>query len=357
MSVALRSVARPEKHMALKIQQARPNRFTIRVGTMLLALGSLAGAAESRPANPAFAIPSPVRTVMENYCTSCHEDGTSKGDVRLDNLESLALDARLELLNRVHEQVYLGEMPPKKKDQPTEAERNLLVGWVAKELQAHNASKLEDKLRMPEYGNVVDHEKLFSGKYKDLPGFTPDRRWLISEFIFDAKFNKLLDVTPSRDIDGKRYPVIGDNNRNGVNLTNPFLLPTHSGVRYYDTTSLDGGHFLTMITNAKEASGRLLWLTQRKNYIPAIAKIMAAEWEHEKILAAREAYLIANVEPLLRELYQGKHEAMLPRFVPSKPEPAPEAPCSIRRSPPMRSWTRSTRPCCGTRRMARRTRR
>ena len=83
-----------------------------------------------------------------------------------------------------------------------------------------------------------NHAKLFSGSYKDLPGFTPDRRWLISEFIFDAKFNKLLDYNAQRDIDGKRQMVIGDNNRNGVrvNLTNPFLLPNHSGVRYYDTT-------------------------------------------------------------------------------------------------------------------------
>ena len=39
---------------------------------------------------------------------------------------------------------------------------------------------------------MVDHEKWFSGRYKDLPGFTPDRRWLISEFIFDAKFDRLL---------------------------------------------------------------------------------------------------------------------------------------------------------------------
>jgi hypothetical protein len=60
-----------------------------------------------------------------------------------DNLESLTLDARLDLLNRVLEQIFIGEMPPKKKKQPAEAERNLLVEWLPKELQAHGASKLE----------------------------------------------------------------------------------------------------------------------------------------------------------------------------------------------------------------------
>ena len=36
---------------------------------------------------------------------------------------------------------------------------------------------------------------------------------------------------------------------------------------------------------------------------------MGPQWEHEKILAERESYLIANIEPLLRELYQGAARA------------------------------------------------
>ena len=274
------------------------------------------------PKDP-FRVSERVLPLLQTYCCSCHNADAQNGEVRLDNLESLTLDARLTLLNRAHEQIFIGEMPPKDEVQPSEAERELLTDWIGKELRAHGVSKLEDKLRMPEYGNVVDHEKLFSGKYKDLPGFTPDRRWLISEFIFDAKFNRLLDYRGQRDIDKKRYTVIGDNGRNGVraNLTNPFLLPTHSGVRYYDTTTLDGGHLLTMITNAREASRYLLSLAEKKNYLPAVTAIMAAEWEHKKILAARQSYLTANIEQLLREVFQEKHESLLPAFVATKPAP------------------------------------
>ena len=34
-------------------------------------------------------------------------------------------------------------------------------------------------------------------------------------------------------------------------MTNPFVLPDHAGVRYYDLTALDGGHLLVMLTNAE----------------------------------------------------------------------------------------------------------
>ena len=286
---------------------------------------SVAQAAGNGVSGQALVPSAPVQNLLQTYCYDCHDASEQKGDIQLDNLEKLALEPRLDLLNRVQEQIFIGEMPPKKKKQPTEAERNLLTEWIGKELRKHNASKLEEKLRMPEYGNVVDHGKLFSGQYKALPGFTPDRRWLISEFIFDAKFNKLFDHIGQRDIDGKRQQPIGDNNRGGVNLTNPFLLPTHSGVRYYDTASLDGGHLLTMLTNAKEASAHLIWLTKRKNNLPAITAIMGAEWAHEKILATRETYLNANIEELLRGLYKEKHDALLPKFVAAKWEAPPVA--------------------------------
>ena len=133
------------------------------------------------PSEP-FRVTPVAASFLDTHCISCHDADNHKGDVRLDNLASLSLDARLDLLNRVVEQIHIGEMPPKKKKQPTEAERNLLTEWRGMELRKHNASKLEDKLRKPEYGNVVDHEKLFSGQYKDLPGFTPDRRrWALTK--------------------------------------------------------------------------------------------------------------------------------------------------------------------------------
>lgn len=269
--------------------------------------------AEGTPGS--FVVPNDIQSVIKLRCVDCHNSDTSEGNVQLAALSEMTQDERLELLNKIQEQLYFGLMPPEDAEQPTEAERAHVADWVSVELKKYNASKLEDKLQTPEYGNYVDHEKLFSGEYAHLPGFTYDRRWLISEFIFDARFNRILNHTPFQTIDGKREFVIGDNNRR-VNLTNPFLLPTNTGVRYYANETLNGGHLLTMITNAKEAASEMMYLTTRDGrYLPAIADIMQQEWEHERILASRENFLNNFIAQILQDLYQDKHDDLLPTFV------------------------------------------
>jgi len=67
-----------------------------------------------------FILSPQVTELMENYCFDCHEAESKKGDVRLDNLGTLALKDRLGLLNRVQEQIFIKEMPRrKKKTQPS----------------------------------------------------------------------------------------------------------------------------------------------------------------------------------------------------------------------------------------------
>lgn len=262
-----------------------------------------------------FSLPNGIQTVIKNRCLDCHSGESAEADVRLDQLASLNLENRLDLFNRVQEQLFLERMPPDEAEPLSVNQRTVLRKWVSRELNAHHASKLEDKLQQPEYGNYVDHDKLFSGEYADLKPFTYDRRWLISEFIFDAKMNRIIDHKPFLTIDGTREFVIGSNNRR-VNLTNPFLLPTNTGVRYYANTTLNGGHLLTMITNAKETADYMIYLTRRNaNYAPAIRDIMNEEWEHEKILASRESFLNTHIDRVLLELYQDKHEELLPEFV------------------------------------------
>ena len=183
----------------------------------LIALLSFQLSAAASDASP---VPTKVATLLETYCFSCHDADLQKGDVRLDHFDSLGLGARLELLNRVQEQLYVNEMPPPDKKQPTAAERRSLGSWVNAELKKHNASKLEDKLRYPSYGNYVDHDKLFSGDIQAAPS-TPARRWLVSPQIFTERVLDVLRLE-GRERDGKRRGLYGVNN--------PFLLPEHSGV-------------------------------------------------------------------------------------------------------------------------------
>lgn len=181
-------------------------------------------------------VPPKVSAVLDQFCLSCHDEDSAKGDVRLDHLAGFA--DRLAVLNKMHEQLYLGEMPPKKKRQPSQAERQLLIDWVSAELKKHGGSKLTDKLRYPDFGNYVDHEKLFSGEIKDAP-FTPARRWLVSPQIFEDRVRDVF-LLPERQ---RKRDLYG--------ISNPFLLPDRSGVRDYDNSTLNGGHLLVMLPNAE----------------------------------------------------------------------------------------------------------
>lgn len=212
-------------------------------GWFLLAFAAVVPAPLVSAAEPAFRIEPEAARILGEYCTDCHEDGTEKGGIRLDNLGELKLDARLDLMNRMQEQVYLKQMPPKKKTQPSEEEREALVGWLWKELHTHNASKLEDKLRYPSYGNYVDHGKLFSGK-SDVPAYTPARRWLVSPQIFDQRVSDIFGLEGAERL----RPLPG--------VTNPFILPDTSGVRDYDIGLLDGGSRSRSLRSRPEAHPR-----------------------------------------------------------------------------------------------------
>jgi len=281
-----------------------------------------------------FSVPKKVQSVIARRCIDCHGADTAEADTRLDNLGELDTVARLELLNKAEDKIFFGLMPPDDAEQLTEVEGEKLASWISGELRKHNASRLEEKLRLPAYGNYVDHDKLFSGKYRGLPGFTYDRRWLISEFIFNAKINHLVDHEGMRTIDGKRMPVIGDN---GVNLgtrfggatlrqsiTNPFLLPTNIGVRYYDNTMLTGGHLLTMITNAKKIAGYMSSEQTMKSHYPAMYRIMKMELDHREILRTREYFLNNHIKRVAEDIYKEKDDALLPEFVRIKVEEIPD---------------------------------
>lgn len=230
--------------------------------TFLIVTATSACTSQGEAAPDDFVVPDKVKALIQKRCADCHEGEAAEDAVRFDTIEQLELATRLDLLNKAQEQVFSGLMPPTDQLQPSDAERTQLVDWMSRELRRLDASRLDEALKRPEYGNYVDHGKLFSGEYKNLPGYTGDRRWLISEFIFDARINRLVDYQGVRTIDGQKRTVIGDI---GVGpgtrfrgqclrqrLTNPFLLPDQISVRYYSNDALTGGHLLTMISNARK---------------------------------------------------------------------------------------------------------
>ncbi len=211
----------------------------------LLALVSfiacVGSAANADDAPKAFAVPKDVQAALAAYCVDCHGEA-GKGNVRLEGLDKLKLNERLDILNRVQDQLFYKMMPPASAEQPGAKEARALGEWVRNELRQHKASKLDDRLPYPDAGNYVDHVALFDGSNRDKP-FTLARRWLVSPQIFEER---VLDVFQMEGKDRENF------RRSGFyGIANPFVLPDHSGVRYYDLTPLDGGHLLVMLGNAE----------------------------------------------------------------------------------------------------------
>lgn len=203
---------------------------------LLVSIGFILG--QDTPAQESVQFPASIQKLIKTHCADCHSGADAEGNVDFDQFGGATFAAQLELLNRIQDQLFFQLMPPEDADQPAPEERSELAGWIRRELRSHSASRLDEKLRLPAYGNYIDHEKLFDGSIRAKP-FTPARRWLVSPQIFLERVNDVFRLT-GRD---RRTSFYG--------VTNPFVLPDHSGVRDYDAGLLGGGHLLVMMGNAK----------------------------------------------------------------------------------------------------------
>ena len=90
-----------------------------------------------------------VEPLLSTYCYDCHADGVDKGDFSMDSYESLSahLEDR-EMWLRVWDNLRSHLMPPADKEQPLDAERAKLAGWIER-----NVFKLDPE--NPDPGRVT----------------------------------------------------------------------------------------------------------------------------------------------------------------------------------------------------------
>jgi mono/diheme cytochrome c family protein len=179
-----------------------PRTRTIGVLACSLLLAAVASPPAPLAADDSFAAPSRVANILRKHCMDCHGDGSAEGDVQLDALATLGADERLALLARVQEQLHLHQMPPDGEPQPSDQDKEQLSRWLASELaKAGRGTALAQKLQRPEFGNYVDHDKLFSGEIKTDP-FSPARLWRRSPYHFDSAKRTYFGVhrVPSQTI-------------------------------------------------------------------------------------------------------------------------------------------------------------
>ena len=116
---------------------------------------------------------------LTKHCLACHGEDSAEAGLRLDDIPfDLASAETSKVWQRVLEQVLFKEMPPPDSDSVPNAEaRAAFVESVETQLTKFGRGlSLDEKLLRPEFGNLVDHQKLFSGEVKDKP-YTPARLW------------------------------------------------------------------------------------------------------------------------------------------------------------------------------------
>ena len=100
-----------------------------------------------------------LRQVFNAYCFECHDD-TAEGGLDLDKLESDLSDPKaLAKWVTIFDMVDQGEMPPKKKDQPTKLEKQRFLKTIEAKLDVSHSIKKGTVLRRlnrSEYENTMN---------------------------------------------------------------------------------------------------------------------------------------------------------------------------------------------------------
>ena len=159
----------------------------------------------AQPLAADLTIPSSIEPFFEKYCYNCHDADSEKGDLNLEVLNrkiSNATDAAH--WQDILDQMNAGEMPPKKKKQPSKAELSVAIGDLTKVL-----FDAEEKLK--DSGGKIALRRLNRREYqatiKDLMGI---------------KFNMIS----CRTMPAAAFDTIGQNQSlSSMQLKKYFLLP------------------------------------------------------------------------------------------------------------------------------------
>ena len=174
---------------------------------------------------------------------------------------------------RALEQVLYGEMPPDDAgDFPTTRERESFVVALEEELTRNGHGwGLDEKMLLPEFGNFVDHKKLFSGVIQEQP-YTPARLWRQRPDIYRQIWGEHYGTTHwlSIKIGGRHQQSARNHVRHGPHkgksiiggyarrerFANPFFEYAHhaSGFTDYETIPADQASLEALLTNAETMS-------------------------------------------------------------------------------------------------------
>ncbi len=187
-----------------------------------------------------------VRPTLKQYCLDCHSTAKHKGDLDLEQFKSLReILKQPKVWQNVVEKISLGEMPPKSKPQPTQAERERLVAWV-------NAA-LDEAAK----ANAGD------------PGPVVLRRLSNAEYTYT-----LRDLTGVGSLDPAReFPVDSASGEGFMNVGNSLVMSPALLTKYLDA--------------AKSVAAHAVLLPDGIGFSPSTSP---RDWTEERLAAIREFY-------------------------------------------------------------------
>mgnify|MGYP001165075919 CR=1 FL=1 len=139
------------------------------------------------------------RVFLEKHCYECHGDGSSKGELALDELGTDFSDAEImRLWVLIHDRVASGEMPPKKKARPQPSEASPFLKSLAATLFEAHSKRREVVLRRL---NRVEYENTI----RDLLGVRVELKGLLPEEVSAHGFDNVGDALASSQALVKAY--------------------------------------------------------------------------------------------------------------------------------------------------------
>lgn len=181
-----------------------------------------------------------LQSFLRGHCVDCHGETDPGGGVSLVSLGvSEPVEQDWETWQTVLEQVVLGEMPPSGESLPDFDEKEQFVARLRGALtDAGHEIDLFEKLSSPEFGNLVNHEKLFSGEITE-PSYSPARLWRTNPNVFD-------NIKRQYGVDSKVF-------------RQPFIVDDKVGIKDYASLLLaDSAVVDVLLMNAGNCADQLL---------------------------------------------------------------------------------------------------
>ena len=187
-----------------------------------------------------------IRPVLKQYCLGCHSTEKHKGDLDLERFTSIDVILKQpKVWQDVVEKLSLGEMPPKDKPQPKQAERERLIAWVNATLD------IAAKAHAGDPGPVVLRH-LSNAEYK----YT------------------LRDLTGVESLDpGREFPGDSASGEGFMNVGNSLVMSPSLLTKYLDA--------------AKEIAQHAVLLPDGISFSPSTSQ---RDWTEEKLAAIRTFY-------------------------------------------------------------------